>query len=216
MLDFGRESFPPRTGVRPRPAATVPTPGRGLTRSGFERYHDGSAGVPSTSMPGEAMVARDAREPAPDTGAMTVASGEGAELAAVSRTIHDAICWALTKDRPLQESTMAHDDDLAIFWTDSDTTVFGWERYVKLFDIWMDPRWKATLTEVRDLRPHLSRSGDVAWFTATLDDLSEWDGAPMGARDIRWTGVLEKRDGRWVFVQMHGSVAADRAAVRSA
>ena len=81
---------------------------------------------------------------------------------------------------------------------------------MKLFDIWMDPRFKATETEIRDLRLNLSRSGDVAWFTATLDDLSEWDGKPAGARDIRWTGVLEKRGGKWMFVQMHGSLAADK------
>lgn len=74
---------------------------------------------------------------------------------------------------------------------------------------WMDPRFKATLTEVRDLRIHISRSGDVAWYSAMLDDRAEWDGKPTGDRDIRWTGVLEKRRGKWVVVQMHGSVAKD-------
>lgn len=132
-----------------------------------------------------------------------------AEKTAVAQVVHDAICWALTKDRALQESTMAHDEDLAVLWTNSDSAVFGWKQYVKLFDIWMDSRFKATRTEIRDLRISLSRSGDVAWFTATLDDESEWDGKPGGARNIRWTGVLEKRDGKWVFVQMHGSLAAD-------
>ncbi len=105
---------------------------------------------------------------------------------------------------------MAHDEDLFIVWTTAGSKVEGWREYVKLFDTWMDPRFKATVTEVRDLRIHLSRSGDVAWYSATLDDLGEWDGKPTGARDIRWTGVLEKRDGKWVIVQMHGSVAADK------
>jgi ketosteroid isomerase-like protein len=105
---------------------------------------------------------------------------------------------------------MAHDEDLFIFWTNSDITIAGWNQYVKLFDTWMDPRFKATLTEIRDLRINISRSGDVAWYSATLDDLGEWDGKPTGARDIRWTGVLEKRNGKWVVVQMHGSLAADK------
>jgi ketosteroid isomerase-like protein len=105
---------------------------------------------------------------------------------------------------------MAHDEDLFVLWTDSKSAVTGWNHYVKLFDKWMDPRFKATVTEVRDLSIHLSRSGDVAWYSATLDDLGEWDGKPVGARDIRWTGVLEKRRGRWVVVQMHGSVATDK------
>jgi ketosteroid isomerase-like protein len=136
--------------------------------------------------------------------------GGETEKAAVGKVIRDSICWALTKDRALQESTMAHDPDLFIYWTNSDMAIAGWNNYVKLFDTWMDPRFKATVTEIRDLEIHLSRSGDVAWFSAMLDDLGEWDGKPTGARDIRWTGVLEKRDGRWVFVQMHGSQAADQ------
>ncbi len=133
------------------------------------------------------------------------------DKAAIARIINDSICWALTKDRALQESTMAHDDDLFVVWTNSKSAVTGWGNYVKLFDIWMDSRFKVTATEVRDLQVHLSRSGDVAWYSATLDDLGEWDGKPAGARDIRWTGVLEKRGGRWLIVQMHGSVATDRA-----
>lgn len=137
-------------------------------------------------------------------------SDKKTEKAAVAKVIHDSICWALTKDRALQESTMAHDEDLFIFWTNSDITIAGWNQYVKLFDTWMDPRFKATLTEIRDLRINISRSGDVAWYSATLDDLGEWDGKPTGARDIRWTGVLEKRNGKWVVVQMHGSLAADK------
>ena len=136
------------------------------------------------------------------------------EQSIIARVVRDSICWALTKDRLLQESTMAHDEDLFVVWTNAGSAVSGWKNYVKLFDTWMDPRFKATVTEIRDLRIHLSRSGDVAWYSATLDDLGEWDGKPTGARDIRWTGVLEKRDGRWVVVQMHGSVAVDKASDR--
>jgi ketosteroid isomerase-like protein len=137
-----------------------------------------------------------------------------AEKAAIARVVRDSICWALTKDRALQESTMAHDEDLFIYWTESKSRISGWTEYLRLFDVWMDGRWKATATEIRDLRIHLSGSGDVAWYSAMLDDLSEWDGKPTGARDIRWTGVLEKRDNRWVVVQMHGSVAADTSGGR--
>ena len=37
------------------------------------------------------------------------------------------------------------------------------------------------------------------------------DGQPGCWQDTRWTGVLEKRDGRWVIMQMHFSFAADGA-----
>jgi len=85
-----------------------------------------------------------------------------------------------------------------------------WSDYVKLFDAWMDPTFKATHTEVRDLRIKVSGSGDVAWFFAMVDDLWEWDGKPGGDRDIRWTGVLEKRNGKWAIVQEHGSVGKSK------
>ena len=128
----------------------------------------------------------------------------------IEKVINDTICWALTKDRALQESTMAHDPDLFYFWTHWNSTVIGWDQHAKLFDFFMDPRFKVTLTEIRDLRINISRSGDVAWYSAILDDLGEWDGKPIGSKDIRWTGVLEKRDGKWIIIQMHASLAVDK------
>jgi hypothetical protein len=129
------------------------------------------------------------------------------DRAAVERTIHASIAWALTKDRPLLERVIAHDPELFIFNPDS-TSVVGWDAFVPNFDFWMDPRFKATLCDVRDLRVTFSRSGDVAWWSAMLDDLGEWDGRPIGWKDTRWTGVVEQRDGAWVITQMHFSFAA--------
>ena len=131
------------------------------------------------------------------------------ERAVVEQTIRDNIGWALTKDRAMAERTMAHDADLFIFNPDSTATI-GWAELVKNFDFWMDPRFKATKCDIRELRLNLSRSGDVAWWSAILDDLGEWDGKPIGWKDPRWTGVLEKRDGAWVIVQMHFSFASDK------
>jgi ketosteroid isomerase-like protein len=142
-----------------------------------------------------------ARQPAPPSRDRTV----------VEQTIRDSIGWALTKDRALLERIIAHDTDLFMFNPDSKSTTVGWDAFVKNFAFWMDPRFKATRFDVRDLRTTFSRSGDVAWFSAILDDLAEWDGKPTGWKDTRWTGVLEKRDGTWVIVQMHFSFASDRA-----
>lgn len=131
------------------------------------------------------------------------------EQAVITKTIRDSIGWALTKDRPLAESVLAHDERLFMFNPDSASTA-GWSELVKNFDFWMDPRFKATSMDIRDLRLDLSASGTVAWWSCILDDLGEWDGRPIGWKDTRWTGVLEKRDGRWVIVQMHFSFASDK------
>ncbi len=132
------------------------------------------------------------------------------DQAAIEKVIRASIGWALTKDRDLGESVLFHDPSLFIFHPDSKTTVVGWEPMEKLFAVWMDPRFKATGYDVRDLRINQARSGDVAWFSAILDDCGEWDGKPSCWKDTRWTGVLEKRGGRWVIVQMHFSFARDR------
>jgi len=75
----------------------------------------------------------------------------------------------------------------------------------------MDPRNKVIGFDIRDLRLVISRTGEVAWFSAVVDDEGEWDGKPWGSKDIRWTGVVEKRKGQWVIVQQHMSTAADKA-----
>ncbi len=133
------------------------------------------------------------------------------EKAVIEKVIRANIGWALTKDRPLLESTLAHDQRLLIINPDSEITV-GWEQFVKNFAFWMDPRFKATRTDIRDLRIDVSPSGITAWWSCVLDDLGEWDGKPIGWKDTRWTGVLEKRDGKWLIVQMHFSFAADKVA----
>ncbi len=135
------------------------------------------------------------------------------EKAVIEKVIRDNIGWALTKDRPLAESTMAHDESLFIVNPTSEPTI-GWSALVKNFDFWMDPRFKATKCEIWDMRIGVARSGDAAWWSCMLNDLAEWDGKPTGWKDTRWTGVLEKRDGKWHIVQMHFSFAADTVAAQ--
>ncbi len=128
----------------------------------------------------------------------------------IEKIVYDSIAWALTKDRARLESIIAHDDDYFSFHPDGLDGVHGYAEFEQGFDLWMDPRFEATTTEVRQFRCHLSRSGNVAWFSAILDDCFTWDGRPGCWKDTRWTGVLEKREGKWLIVQMHFSFAADR------
>jgi hypothetical protein len=135
-----------------------------------------------------------------------------AEKAVIRQVIDDSIGWAAKdKDTDLLFSVIAHDPELLILSPTSAGTIAGWEEFVKITnEFWLNDAFKATHHEIRDLRIVLSQSGTVAWFSCELDDLGEWKGEPIGWKDCRWTGVLEKRDGKWVAVQMHFSFAADR------
>jgi ketosteroid isomerase-like protein len=75
---------------------------------------------------------------------------------------------------------------------------------------WGSPHFKAIRHEVRDLRIHFSRSGDVAWFYCIVDDINEWKGAPTNWENVRWIGVFEKRKGKWRVVMQHFSWAKDK------
>lgn len=127
-----------------------------------------------------------------------------AELAALERAIDGVIGWAKTKDFDLLYSIIANDSAYLEVHPDG-VAVKGFTEFKKLEEIWASPDFRAIRHEIRDLRIKLSRSGDVAWFFCILDDINEWRGQPASWIDTRWTGVLEKRDGRWVMVQMHFS-----------
>jgi hypothetical protein len=53
----------------------------------------------------------------------------------------------------------------------------------------------------------VSKSGEAAWFQTRLHDHNLWKGRPANREKACWSGVLEKRDGWRVIVQMHFSFA---------
>lgn len=147
------------------------------------------------------------------------AARDEAEKAKIEKVIRTSIEWALTKDVPALFECFVQDSDFFIFHPDSKSTIEGFEAFRQLAEgIFMSPKFKALDSQIRDVRVHLSKSGDVAWYSAYLDDHGEWDGKKTGWDDARWTGVLEKRKGKWVIVQMHFSLASDlvRAAAAKA
>jgi ketosteroid isomerase-like protein len=123
---------------------------------------------------------------------------------AVEKAINDVFGWAVNKDFELFFGTIA-DDSNFISVTPYKRVKFGVEEVKKDTGFWASPDFKAIRHELRDLKINFSRGGDVAWFFCYLDDINEWKGEPANWEDARWTGVLEKRDGKWRVVQQHFS-----------
>ncbi len=137
-----------------------------------------------------------------------------AEKAAVARVVDASIGWFATKDFDLLFRTMADDEDFFSFTPDSKGGVHGRKALEAKTAIWRDPEAKYVSHEIRELRIHLHPSGEVAWFSAILDDCGEYGGQVGCWKDTRWTGVLEQREGRWVLMQQHFSFAADQVRER--
>lgn len=121
----------------------------------------------------------------------------------IKKVINDNIGWALTKNLDLLYSTMQRDSSLLII-NPNDSQINGFAEVEETANsFWMDPRFKATHTEVKNLRITFSECGTVAWYYCLLDDFGEWDGNPYKWENARWTGILEKINEKWVIRQMH-------------
>ena len=135
-----------------------------------------------------------------------------AEKQAIEKVIHSSIGWAANKDKELVFSCFADDPELFWFSPRDDGTVHGFQAFVELTEgFFMLDEFQHVSYEIKDLHVQLAETGTVAWYHARLDDFNEWKGQPARWENVRWTGVLEKRDGQWVIVQMHFSDAADKA-----
>jgi len=130
------------------------------------------------------------------------------ERVTIEKTIRNSIEWALTKDTNLLYSIIANDSNY-LEVDPEDRVVRSISNFKKAEKIWLDPRFKAVKCEIWDLKISVSQDGSVAWYYCMLNDINEWDGKPACWMNTRWTGVLEKRDGNWVIVQMHFSFAKE-------
>jgi ketosteroid isomerase-like protein len=142
------------------------------------------------------------------------AAGEGeftGEKAVIEDVIEASIGWAIEKDTKLLFDSVAQDEDFFYFSPDSASTISGFKMFKKFtHDTFMGDNFKALWYKTKDMSIKISESGDVAWYHCLLDDVGLWNGVEAGWHDVRWTGVLEKRDGEWKIVQMHFSFSAEQ------
>ena len=132
------------------------------------------------------------------------------EYDAVKKTIEGSIGWAIEKDFDYLFSIFANDENFFHFWLTSDSKMVGIEAFKKFSQQWRTPDFRGTRFEFKDLRINFSCSGDVAWYSTYIDDCGEFKGKENCIKDVFQTGVLEKREGKWVHVQIHGSFPVDR------
>ena len=128
------------------------------------------------------------------------------EKAAIGKVINASIGWAKNKDFTLLYSIISNDSNY-IQVDPNPGIIRGFDEFKKNEVFWKSPNFKAIRYDIRDLKINLSGRGDVAWFYCILDDVNEWKGQPANWLNTRWTGVLEKRNGNWIIVQMHFSFA---------
>jgi ketosteroid isomerase-like protein len=127
---------------------------------------------------------------------------------AVKETIEQSIGWAIEKD--FDAMFRLWDENMFHFWLFSDSLVVGLDSFKVHAEQWKDPDFHGTRFEFKDLRIVFSSSGDVAWYSCFLDDCGSYKGREYCLENVFQTGVLEKKNGRWIHVLMHGSYPVDK------
>lgn len=122
----------------------------------------------------------------------------------IEKSINNVIGWAVNKDFDLFFNTIS-DDSNFVSVTPYDRVKFGVQAVMDDTSFWASPYFKAIRHEIHDLKINISSNGEVAWYYCKLDDINTWKGKPANWENIRWTGVLEKRNSIWRVVQQHFS-----------
>ena len=130
------------------------------------------------------------------------------EIKEIAHTVSSCIGWFKDKDFDLLFSIVANDSNY-ISVRPTSRVIRGFEDFVKSSEIFKNPDFKYVRHELKDLTINISRLGDVAWFYCILNDINTWKGQPANWENTRWTGVLEKREGKWTIVQQHFSFATE-------
>ena len=110
-----------------------------------------------------------------------------------------------SEDIDLYGSIIAKDPDMVNLGTDVGERIVGWETLMEQYRQ-QNASYENTELTVSDQVIKLNATGNTAWFSEIVDWEVDSQGEHFSVKGSRLTGVLEKRDGKWLVVQMHTSV----------
>ncbi len=110
-----------------------------------------------------------------------------------------------TKDMNVLSKIVAHDTGMVNYGMNANLIFVGWDALRdSIAKMWSVMEMKKM--DIRNQVINIDRSGNVAWYSEMCDMDFLYGGHPMQILNQRYTGVLEKRNGKWVIVQFHNSI----------
>lgn len=128
-----------------------------------------------------------------------------AETAAVNSVLDNYVKAVLDEDLTTYSKNVAHDATMVNFGGFGGP-INGWSALEDVMEQ-QNAALSGTHINVSDLRIHISPDGTLAWATSlwTLEAMMGEDAITL---PLRCTWILEKREGNWVIVHFHKSMAA--------
>ena len=129
------------------------------------------------------------------------------ETEAIENVLDKYIVANETQNFELIQEIWAPNPDIILYGTDSDERLMGWVNIKKAikeqFKYITDTYIAATNQFIK-----INDTGNTAWFAETLNYNFVYKDKAKSYEGLRFTGVMEKIDGKWKLVQVHLSLPA--------
>jgi ketosteroid isomerase-like protein len=123
----------------------------------------------------------------------------------VALVLENYVLASERQDLNLIKEIWASEPDIVVFGTSSDEKLIGWEAISDAFKRQFNAS-QETYIAVSDQKIDINDTGNTAWFSEIINYNYVYHGKARKYEGLRFTGVLEKRDGEWKIVQSHMSI----------
>ena len=127
-----------------------------------------------------------------------------AEKAQIQSVLSNYVASIENEDMDLYAKCVAHDADMVNFGSMGDP-IMGWEALQQVIQ-GQNAALSETKISVAGVKIHVSEEGKLAWGTCLWDFGTRMGESPVSF-PIRCTWILEKREGIWIIVHFHKSIA---------
>lgn len=127
------------------------------------------------------------------------------EMEKVALVLEKYVIAMEKQDIELVHEIWAADPDIVVLGTNSDEKIVGWEQIKSQLERQFSS-FEDTYISVRDQVININESGNTAWFSEIMNYNYIYQGEALQFEGLRFTGVLEKKDGDWYIVQSHISI----------
>lgn len=109
------------------------------------------------------------------------------------------------QDMDMIEDIWCPSERIVSFGTVSGEKMIGWQSIKNAVESQFS-RFSDTFISYRDQIIEVNETGNTAWFSEIINYNFIMDGEAHSYEGLRYTGVLVKKDGKWLLVQTHMSV----------
>ena len=95
-----------------------------------------------------------------------------------------------------------HNNNAVHIGTDQDEIWYNWQDFFNLMKIQLEQHKGSTINH-KNTTVHHNSTGDVAWYSQLIDRCPQTNGDDVCIEGFRHTGVMEKKDDKWMIVQSH-------------